>query len=72
MELFIYFPVEVADIKMFTKYYHPSWLCGSICLVCLQCLLCGGMSWTHKFVEPALPTVKSVPTAIGVCVGDYL
>ena len=21
-------------IKIFKKYYHPSWLCGSICLVC--------------------------------------
>jgi len=22
-------------IKIFKKYYHPSWLCGSIFLVCL-------------------------------------
>ena len=22
-------------IKIFKKYYHPSWLCDSICLVCL-------------------------------------
>ena len=34
-------------IKIFKKYYHPTWLCGSICLVCLWCLLCGGVSWTE-------------------------
>ena len=35
-------------IKIFKKYYHPSCLCGSICLVCLYCVLCGGVSLKNQ------------------------